>query len=723
MPSFPGAVLVTVDGLKPSQFPGGGITTLTPTMAQLVSWAPAVNVAGVPITVTPTGLASDDPSLGDRLQRFTFTYVLKFTGNAFTFAGNADTVPINASLATGAAPNPLTDQASIELVKGANPFMLDLADNNTTSWLSSDIKVFHVVAGDSFLGHTLPANPTRSQALMYLQNVVAGMTTAAFTNLDPSEDGASSVLSVAAVTTSNKPVFNFALARVRISSAGGDANPVQVFFRTFLTQTTAALTYQLDASQNPVDGYVQTTGAPPVPLPGTQPGGSQWLSFPFFASTRAPTPAGQTDPKNSKPVMASAGFQFYGALIDNNLNDPYLTETPVSGGAAQSLPTLLMGEHQCLVTEVIFSGSPIPSGANPATSDKISQRNLAISIVANPGLSASRVALHTFEIEATPVAITPALAPDELLLAWPRTVPPGTFVSLHVPSWSAQDVVDLADRLYARHDIRATDAHTIEIPGGGTRYVPIPRSAVRQPGVVAVALPLGIRKGQRFDISIQQLTNRQRPVKQPEPTVEKITLRQAANLLQRSRGAAGKSQQDISSRGSERGVFDLGDGRSLVTDLSVFDGGGDHALIVTHPDPKEAAAARRNSLIWREPIGTFQLGIPVSTTADMLLYHLQLLSIMLWRFEHLDRKSPWYPAMAYYLELLMKKVLALGGDPYSVPPTPGGEIPQLAGSDGHGRPFGEGDDDCAPCEDGQALVVVKVLPRGNSRKRHRRPQA
>jgi hypothetical protein len=107
----------------------------------------------------------------------------------------------------------------------------------------------------------------------------------------------------------------------------------------------------------------------------------------------------------------------------------------------------------------------------------------------------------------------------------------------------------------------------------------------------------------------------------------------------------------------------------------------------------------------------------------MLLYHLQLLSIMLWRFEHLDRKSPWYPAMAYYLELLMKKVLALGGDPYSVPPTPGGEIPQLAGSDGHGRPFGEGDDDCAPCEDGQALVVVKVLPRGNSRKRHRRPQA
>lgn len=72
-PSFPAAIYVTVDGLKPSQFPNGGITTLSPSSAQLMQWAPAVSVVGgFPITVTPTGVASDDPTLSDRLQLFTF---------------------------------------------------------------------------------------------------------------------------------------------------------------------------------------------------------------------------------------------------------------------------------------------------------------------------------------------------------------------------------------------------------------------------------------------------------------------------------------------------------------------------------------------------------------------------------------------------------------------------------------------------------------------------
>jgi hypothetical protein len=710
-PDFPAAILVTVDGLKPSQFPGGGITTLTPSTAQLTQWAPAVSASGFPITITPTAIASDDPTLADRLQRFTFTYQLNFTGNAFTFAGTADTAPVNASLVTSAVTNPLSDQAWIELVKGANPFMLDLADGNTTSWLSSDIKVFHVVAGESFLGQTLTANATRADALAFLQSVISGMDTATFTSLDPSEDGPTSTLSVAAVTTSNppKPVYNFALARVRISSAGGDADPVQVFFRSFVTQTTAALTYQLDASLAPTGGYVQTSGTPPIPLPGTQGGGTEWLSFPFFASPRAATPAGQTDSNNSKSVLASAGFQFYGALIDNNLDVPYLTETPVSGGGLVSLPTIVMGEHQCVVTEVIYGGAPIPSGANPATSDKISQRNLAISTVANPGMSASRVALHTFEIEATPGAITPEVPPDELLLAWAHPTPRRTYVTLHIPSWNAHDVVSLADRLYTRHDIRAIDAHTIEIPGGGDRYVPIPKSLVRQAGVLAVQLPLGIRKGQRFDLAVQQITNRQRTAKQPEPVIQKITRKEASEILQRLTSRAAKPEKAGNAESTVRGVFDLGDNRSLVTDLSIFDGGGDHALIITHPDPKLVEEARQNSGRWREPIGTFQLAIPVSTKKDMLFYHLQLLSIMLWRVEHLDRKSVWYPTMSYYLALLIEKVRALGGDPYEVPPTPGGDIPQLYEGKG-------GKDDCND-EDERDVVIVNIFSRGRDHKK------
>ena len=704
-PSFPAAIFVTVDGLKPSQFPNGGITTLSASMAQLMQWAPAVSVeAGFPITIAPTAVASDDPTLSDRLQRFTFTYQVNFTGNAFGFAGSAPAiVPVDASLTTSAFPTALTDKAWIELVKGANPFMLDLADGNTTSWLSSDIKVFHVVAGESFQGVPLPANATRSDALTFLRSVVSTINPSQFTALPSTEAG--SVLSVAAVTTGNppKPVYNFALARVRLSSAGGDANPVQVFFRTFVSQTTAALTYQLDGGGNPTGGYLQTSGATPIALPGTQDGGTQWLSFPYFSALRVEPPNAQTDPDNSKLVQASVGYRIYGALIDNNLNDPYLTPTPVSGGSPVSLPTIVMGEHQCVVTEVIYTGAPIVSGANPATSDKISQRNLAINPVANPGLSASRLAMHTFEIEATPSAISAALPPDELLLAWSKTIPSGAYLNLYIPSWNAQDVVDLADRFYARHEIRAIDAHTIGIPAGGDRYLPIPTSLRRQTGALSVQLPLGIRKGQRFDLSVQQITNRQRVARSPAPQGEQITLEQAKKLLQGLSSEASKGTR--AADGVPRGVFDLGDGRSLVTDLSVLVRAGDYALIVTQPDPAQVEAARLDLGRWREPIGTFQLGIPVSTKEDMLLYQLQLLSIMSWRVEHLDRMSPWYSTMVYYLDLLIEKVWALGGNPYAVPPTPDGNIPQLHGSDK--------DDDG---DDGREVVIVNIFPRGKDHK-------
>jgi hypothetical protein len=529
---------------------------------------------------------------------------------------------------------------------------------------------------------------------------VSTINSSQFTALPSTEAG--SVLSVAAVTTGNpaKLVYNFALARVRLSSAGGDANPVQVFFRTFVTQTTAALTYQFDGGGNPTGGYLQTSGATPIALPGTQDGGTQWLSFPYFSALRVEPPSAQTDSDNSKLVQASVGYRIYGALIDNNLNDPYLTLTPVSGGSLVSLPTIVMGEHQCVVTEVIYSGAPIPSGANPATSDKISQRNLAISTVANPGLSASRVAMHTLEIEATPSPISSDLPPDELLLAWSRTIPSGAYLNLHIPSWNAQDVVDLADRFYARHEIRAIDAHTIEIPAGGDRYVPIPRSLGRQRGVLSVQLPLGIREGQRFDLAVQQITNRQRVVQPPAPRLEKITLEEANRLLEReSSGASRRMRRTRAAHSAPRGVFDLGDGRSLVTDLSVFDAAGDYAVIVTHPDPKLVQAAQSDSGRWREPIGAFQLGIPVSTKEGMLLYYIQLLSITYWRVEHLDRKSPWYPTMVYYLDLLIDKVRALGGHPYTVPPTPDGNVPHLHGIDRHD-------------EDKREVVIVNIFPRG-----------
>ncbi|HMQ30720.1 MAG TPA: hypothetical protein PKD53_08315 [Chloroflexaceae bacterium] len=676
-PNFPGAILVTVDGLKPNQFPGGGITTLTPSAAQLMSWAPTITPqepAG--LSIDPVGVASDDPALPDRLQRITFTYhVVVTAAAAFGFAGNVNHVRLDASLSSPAVVNPLADSAQISLVKSANPFMLDLANGNPTPWLSSDVRVFPIVAGAP--GSPLPNNATRQDALAHIQTLLAGMTVAQFEAL-PTGQSASALSPFPTTTGSpSRRVYNFAVARVRLPSSGATAADVRVFFRVFTSQTTAALTYNEAPLGTPVEGYKKTAGAAPIALPGTNAAGTEWLSFPMFAAARAATPPAQTDPHNVEASIAPGDSAFFGCLIDNNLSDPYLPPTP-AGAAAIDLPTLMMGEHQCIVAQIEFPGTPIPSGANPFTSDKLGQRNIALSAIANPGLDASRRALHTFEIEAAPHPIADALPPDELLLEWRAGAPEGTEVRLFIPSWSASEVVELADRFYARHEIRAVDPHTITVPGGGTHYVPIPPSQMRQTGVISADFPLGVKRGQRFDLAVRQVTNRQRQVEVAQPKIRVITLDEAARILE---GLGGKEpgtapRPQVAERTPPRGVFDLGKNTVLMTDLSVINAQGDHALIVEHPDPEQVTAARRASGRWRETIGAFQLGIPVSVKADMLAYHLRLLSVLRWRAEWLRPSSRWYATFLRYVDLTAEKVRALGGNPDTVPVTPDGVFKQ-----------------------------------------------
>lgn len=681
-PQFDGALLVTVDGLKPSQFPGGGITTLSPTAAQLISWAPAIMPSGTSaIEIVPTAVSSDDPTLPERLQRFTFTYRLRFIADAFGFVGAFQTVPVSATLSTAAAPVPLTDTAWIQLVKSANPFMLDLDGGNTTTWLSSDLKVFPVVEGETVHGITLADGASRAQALTFIRNLTTSISVAQFEALAGNQS-ASALSPFPTTTNTNKKVYNFALARVRRNGTMAAADAVRVFFRVFTSQTTAALTYNAPMG-TPIEGYLKTAGAAPIALPGVTSSGTEWLSFPFFAATRAASPSGQTDTDNVKAITVAENNKFFGALLDNNLDDAYLASTPISAGAKVSLPTLLMGEHQCLVAQIEFTGTPIPSGAKPATSDKLAQRNIALSAVANPGVNASRTAMHTFEIEATPHPISDGLLPDELLLEWSRDVPADTYVSLYIPSWNAHDVVALADRVYARHELRAVDTHTVELPGGGIRYVPIPKSLHRQTGVISAELPLGIKKGQRFDVSVRQITNQRRNIKIPQPKVKEISQKEAEKLLREiNQGKDKKSAKRAGNTTQERGIFDLGGNRTLVTDLSLFDAVGEHALVIEQPDPQAVAAAIRDSRTWRETVGAFQLGILVSTKDDMLLHHLRLLSVMTWRAAKLSRKSRWYAAFTHYVERLAEKVRALGGDPFAVPATPDGMIPQLPGKGG-----------------------------------------
>ena len=161
----------------------------------------------------------------------------------------------------------------------------------------------------------------------------------------------------------------------------------------------------------------------------------------------------------------------------------------------------------------------------------------------------------------------------------------------------------------------------------------------------------------------------------------------------------------------ERGVFDLGNNRSLVTDLSVFDAFGDHALVIEHPAPEAFAAARAQARMWRETVGAFQLGIPVSTRNDMLLYYLRLFSLMSWRLSKMSRNSRWYPTMTHYVLLLQDKVQALGGNPIEVPATPDGAIPQLPWVGG-GDPSGPGGGSPGSTDPFQDIIRKLAYPWG-----------
>ena len=681
------AIVVTIDGIRPNQVPNGPITSLG-NPPQLSNWAPAVTFpGGSGLIAVPTEVDSDDPSLTDRLQRFTFTYRIEVdVTEAFDFAGETNEVQVSAAF-TPVAGTTQTDFAIVQLVKSANPFMLDLANNNERHWLSSDLRVFPVVTGRSMNDKLLPLDATRQQALVFLHDLVNDMTIAQFESLAITQSG-SKLSSLPTTTESDRKVYNFAVARVRLNGNTAVANGLRVFFRIFTSQTTAALRFNRGAS-GPTGGYLQTNGADPIALPSPNSSGSEWLSIPMFAAARNATRTDQQDPDNLKPAFGPAGGSqistFFGALIDSNLDDDIIQETP-NGGPSVSIRDLLMSEHQCLVAQVEYAGTPIPSGSGPSTSDKLSQRNIAFTEVANPGTNASRVAIHTFEIEATRGAISEAFPPDELVLTWREKAPDGTTVQIYIPTWDAQAVVDLADRHFARHEIEVVDEHTISVPAGGTRYVPIPESNKRQTGVLSAHLPLGITKGERFDLSVRQITNQSRGLDIPGTKTRKISLQEAAVILRKLKIV--NDDPDAKRGNLPIGVFDIGDHETLVTDLRVLDMGGEFAVILKAPDPKEVAAARQRNGRWRKLVGAFQLAIPVSTKADMLNYFLRLLSVLQWRLEKLPARSRWVATMTRYVEMTAEKVSALGGRPALVPATPDG-IFDLEAAGGK-KPNGDG---------------------------------
>jgi murein tripeptide amidase MpaA len=620
------AFYVIVDGFSANEL---GITAATfsgtPNIAPSVGFNPPLGA----VTVQATACSAEDETDLNVRQRFTWTYEVIFAGDS-DFTGENVPVAMTASLADTPGIT-VTGQAVITLTTQPNPYEID----GPTSWLSVDLQVFNIVQGGhlpSTPGVVLNAGPTDFIHRL-LANSSSGYNDPTLPrapnhpfdrDLVANED--SSAVEIAGSVGGfppflpGTPVYNFAVARVRYRALSTPAANVRVFFRLFQVSTTST-------GFEPATTYATGgIGATKIPLLGVVNG--EVVTIPCFAAPRVdPTnPQGlnaQTDPDNVGPVGeaippdgSGAEVQVYfGCWLDINQTAAVLPASPASA-AGPFTPTLsvqdaIRGKHQCLVAEINLDPPEpqIATGATPAVSDKLAQRNLTIIGVASP-----HQVPQTFDIKPTVAPLPPGQRPDELMIDW-GGVPAGSRASIYLPGTSAQTILGMADRLYTRHGLSSSDAHTLTCQAHGITYVPIPPGVgSNYAGLMTVDLPTTVRGGRpASNVIVRQVTNAS--ARRPEPP----------------------------------------------------------------PPPPPGISARLNQAIvedlirWRRVTGTFQVSIPVSTREALRVPEERLLSVLRWIARGIPHHDRWYPVFQRYLQQIAGRVTALGGDPSQILPSPSGD--------------------------------------------------
>lgn len=505
---------VVVQGLAPADL---NITTANPTPAQLNTWAPHIaNPVPGTMTITPADMQLEDNNLS-QTQRITFGYDIAFTStNAFTQEDVPETI--------GASVAGLSTVTTIDLTTRQHPYMV----HGPTSWLSADTRVFKLQPGGRFALQTLGTDPNK-----FIADVIDSLRShpaqanAWFDPLPADEQGAQLEWSQ---TLNNQPVYNFAICRVRYRAELNNAPDVRVFFRLFPAMTTST-------DFQPATTY-KTGGQPGtmIPLLGIVAG--ETTTIPFFAAPRGAAGVSlslQQDPKNIDTLKTDpAGhetYSFYGCWLD--INQPGDKRFPINPSSPsgpftgpeplQSIADLIRGTHQCLVAEVNFTPDPIATGSTTAGCDRLSQRNLSIDHSDNPGAADTHRVQHTFAIRPTTSTPAPRQGPDELMIDWGDT-PLGTVATLYLPGLNANQIMQLADRLYPRNRLTLVDSSSVQVEvTGGVSYVPVPAGGIGDlAGLLTLDLPATVRKGQLFRVVLHQVidTPPQRPSVSPPPVLE-----------------------------------------------------------------------------------------------------------------------------------------------------------------------------------------------------------
>jgi murein tripeptide amidase MpaA len=630
---FDNAFYVTYDGLAPN-------TLGLPGAAPTISFRDAGDNSAIgSITAVPAGVDLEDPGALSTPQRVTFTYRVHIADQS-PFTAETRDIYAQATLAG------ITDVASMRLLKQPNPYMLD----GPVSWLSTDVRVFQLRPGQKVNAASTVVledpNGVANAPFHYIQGLLTELRgygnspAPPFEDISQSEQASQLELSR---TVAGARVLNFAVAKVRYRAQTQDAVDVRVFFRTFNTMV-SDLRYTTSTTAD-VQNYRRTASGTTALLGINQffsGAGNQIASIPYFAERRIDSAtqsmAGQPDGWN-KQTLAHGGatevVHYFGCWLDFNQTEPQFPVNVPSGNDGPftgrvPIVQLIRGIHQCLVAEVRFQPGavdPIPNGATPGSSDRLSQRNLAIVESDNPGSESTHRVQHTLQLKPSMAVGREFRAAagaeehshhDELVIRWGE-VPRDAQASLYFPDWSADEVLALAASLRpGPQTLSKLDSHTVSCTIQDISYIPLPSSVQALiPGLLTLELPQTVRTGEQFEVDVQQHSG---PTFRIDPP---------------------------------RGWQD-------------------------RKDTAELRVSRRKVL------GAFRLTVAVKTGRPLLEKLVRNLAVLRYIFQAIPTTDSWHPVFARYIDQLSGQVAGLGADPQRIPASP--DDPGLPGEPKPGDP-------------------------------------
>lgn len=472
-------------------------------------------------------------------QRITYPFNLEIRDHTI-FDGFTDRRPIRVTFSAG----PHACSVDLELTKSPNPYMIDIDPAfQNPHWLSTDIRTFRVLEGETRFGDVTQGSGDAA-AEAFAKAVIDKFKTLQHNAFHPfnalPREGDRAAVDLAPTEGSSR-VYNYAIARVRYRATTTTASQVKTFFRLCTTLETG-----LDYDTSRVYRNAGS-GANTVPALGLA--GSELVSVPFFLSPRVNTVSGQPGATSMDNQPLAAGYEiqditptagqevtaYFMCWLD--INRPDVKRFPLTPGSghgpwpeasARSIQELFRSPHHCLVAEVFFAPDPTKPNATPATSDNLSQRNLALLHSDNPGAPGSRHVVHPFELKPSPVDLSDGIAqplaamadfsrrkfgPDELLIAW-HNLPRDSEVTLYFSNIDTGEIERLASRFRrSQPPMRAIDDVTLRLAVGAHTWVPIPGGVSENiPALLSIQLPDTVTSGEEYRVSLHQVEGRTRRI-------------------------------------------------------------------------------------------------------------------------------------------------------------------------------------------------------------------